>query len=102
MLAKLTLRHLLLHVVDQHVFDRIIYKLCEGLTSVPQSRFPLLASAKMAFSVFGLLALLPTVFAVQQNYTFNLVNTVLAPDGFERSTVTNNGIFPYVFDFSRS
>lgn len=50
----------------------------------------------MVLSALGLLALLPSVFAIQQNFTFDLVNKVIAPDGFERSAVTVNGIFPSV------
>lgn len=41
-----------------------------------------------------LLALLPVILGVDVNYSFNVQNTNLAPDGFTRSTVVVNGALP--------
>nr|DAA04522.1 TPA_exp: laccase 17 [Coprinopsis cinerea okayama7\ len=49
-------------------------------------------SSKLALLVQ--LALASTTFAAHVNYTFNIVNANLAPDGFTRPTVVVNGQFP--------
>jgi hypothetical protein len=52
----------------------------------------------MRTSVFSLLSTLliaaVSVDAATQNYTLNIGNTYLAPDGFYRSTAVANGQFP--------
>ncbi|KAI0321789.1 laccase 6 [Amylostereum chailletii] len=40
------------------------------------------------------LALLPAAWAVTQNFTLDIAANTIAPDGFERSAITVNGIFP--------
>ncbi|KAI0310062.1 putative laccase 2 precursor [Amylostereum chailletii] len=48
----------------------------------------------VSFPNFLSLALLPAAFAVTRHYDFDIKNTVIAPDGFERSAITVNDIFP--------
>jgi iron transport multicopper oxidase len=39
-------------------------------------------------------ALASSTLAATQNYNFNVLNANIAPDGFDRSAVTVNGVFP--------
>ncbi|RDB26212.1 Laccase-1 [Hypsizygus marmoreus] len=42
----------------------------------------------------SILGLLPVALAATKSFTFNIVNAVVAPDGFSRDAVTVNGKFP--------
>ncbi|KAJ8487814.1 hypothetical protein ONZ45_g14188 [Pleurotus djamor] len=44
--------------------------------------------------LFALLALLPAALAATKKLEFHIKNNVVSPDGFERSAITVNGIFP--------
>ncbi|KAJ8520191.1 hypothetical protein ONZ45_g2992 [Pleurotus djamor] len=44
--------------------------------------------------LLALLALLPDAFAATKQLDFHIRNDVVSPDGFERSAITVNGIFP--------
>jgi iron transport multicopper oxidase len=46
----------------------------------------------LLFALFS--TLVSSTLAATQNYTFNVVNADIAPDGFSRAAVTVNGVFP--------
>jgi iron transport multicopper oxidase len=46
----------------------------------------------LLFTLFS--TLVSSTLAATQNYTFNVVNADIAPDGFTRAAVTVNGVFP--------
>ena len=46
----------------------------------------------LLFTLFS--SLVSSTLAATQNYTFNVVNADIAPDGFTRAAVTVNGVFP--------